>query len=236
MSFDRLQPPQVAAAGSSAVRVAVLVRATVLIWATVLAQSTASAAQLELAPWAGYRGGGEVELVDSGSTVDLGGAASFGLTLGFPTRDDGRIEAIWTHQDSEFTPSGTGVPAESFGLHVDSLHLGGVYEPDRESGPRPFVLFSAGLTRFDPEPSGFGPETEVSFAIGGGASLPLSSRLAVRLLGRFWFTIQDATFSGVCGGSACTFRLAASGAVQGEIAAGLVFRLGRGEPAERARD
>ena len=190
-----------------------------------LAPTAAGAVEVELTPSVGFRAGGEVELASSQTNEDLDGSATYGLTVAFPVRRDGRIEAIWAHQDSSFALDGVTPSGGSFGLRVDSLHLGGVYEPERRSGPRPFILFSAGLTRFDPEPSGFDPETGASIAVGGGATFPLGRRVGLRFVARGWFTFNEASFSGMCGPTACSFRLSGSGMSQVELATGLAIRL-----------
>jgi hypothetical protein len=189
-----------------------------------LATSPTSAREFELTPLAGYRWGGQV---DGGDSADLEGSAAPGLSFGWRLRTETWFEIVWSHQESEFALAPFSAPGQTFGIDVDYLHFAGVYRPERPDGrPEPFVTFSAGLTHLDAEEPGFGRDEGLSLAIGGGTTFPLGANVGLRLAARAWFTLVDTQFSGLCGGTACSFELSGDGAAQADVTLGIVFRLG----------
>lgn len=166
----------------------------VLITAAIgLATGSAARAQsldaVEVAPFGGYRFGvGFYELV-SGRSVDLDGAASFGVVLDIPFRNDLQVEAFVTHQEARFTlPSSLDAQQTRWRITVDHFQAGGLRELS-QGRARPFLTGTLGLTRYA---SGGDNEVRFSIAAGGGVKLFPLERLGVRFDGRVFATIVDA--------------------------------------------
>lgn len=192
--------------------------------AAVLVAPLRAADGVEIVPTVGLRGGGEFEVVAAGTDSSLDSSAAFGLAVDWPLGAGKWIEVAWSHESSEFHVEGIFPPSESFEMDVDYLHASGVYRPERKTRARPFVGFGAGVTRFGPGPDGFGSEYAFSVVASGGADFALGENVALRLLARGWFSFDEAVFSGVCSGAACSFRISGDGFFQLEGAIGLVLR------------
>jgi hypothetical protein len=144
---------------------------------------------VEVAPFGGYRfGGGFYELV-TGQSVDLDGAASFGVVLDIPFRDDLQIEGFFTHQEARFTlPASVDAQRTRWRVTVDQLQVGGLRELSGGRA-RPFLTGTLGLTRYE---SGGDNEVRFSLAAGGGVKLLPTEHIGLRLDGRVFATIVDA--------------------------------------------
>jgi hypothetical protein len=192
--------------------------------ALVFGASLARASEIELTPFVGYRWGGEVE---SERSADLESGIEAGLSFAWRVRPDAWFEVLWSHEESEFDLAPFTNPGGAFGFDVGYVHFGSTYRPARPAGrAQPFVGFSAGLTYFRPEASGFENQEGVSLGIAGGATFPLGNRVGLRLSSRGYFTFSEARFSGTCGSEACSFELSGEGMPQIDLTLGLVFRPG----------
>jgi hypothetical protein len=87
-------------------------------------------------------------------------------------------------------------------------------------------MMTLGLTHVDPTRPGFDEGWAISGAVGGGTRIPLSERFGLRLEGRGYFTFEEASLSGVCGGIGCVVRFGGSGGIQFEGLVGASFVLG----------
>jgi hypothetical protein len=185
--------------------------------------SRAAAQTFELAPFVGYRVGGDFYEVAVGQPVDTDGAPSVGLladlrlrplapglTLTFLfTRQQPRVEV---RQDFFNPPVRVRVT-------VDHWHAGATQEFSGGRA-RPFLTGLVGLTRYGlPHDS----EARFSLAGGGGVKLFATPNLGVRLDGRVFATFDALGARGVCGGYGCFVGIDASVFWQGEASAGIVF-------------
>jgi hypothetical protein len=181
----------------------------------------------EITPFAGYRVGGTFGN-DEGEDLELDDGGSFGVVLNLMADANTQWELGWSRQAADADLTGLDAGAGETGIDIDYLQLGGTYLWDGALA-RPFMVATVGLTRFDPDDSRFGAETDFSFSIGGGLKVWPAQRIGLRLEGRFYGTVVDSDssifcFSGPNTGGRCL--ISASGDVlwQWEMMAGVVVR------------
>lgn len=184
------------------------------------AAATTSAGDFRLAPFVTYSTGLSLENLDTGFTSTLDPGSGYGLAAGFNIGPERWIEVLWSHQDLETCAECLPYGAEAFDLKIDSLHLGGMWQPGTKR-VRPYAAASAGVTLYNPSTSGQSTTAGFSFALGGGADFMLSDRVSLRLDGRGLMTFGAGTIYGACGGG-CTIGFSVDGNIQFQAFAALV--------------
>ncbi|MFQ6023206.1 MAG: outer membrane protein [Acidiferrobacterales bacterium] len=181
----------------------------------------------ELTPFGAYQGGGEFEQVGTGSELELDESGSFGLVFNRRVDADRQWEIFYSRQETELDTEGLFVNEPVLDLDVDYLQFGGTYAFDSELG-RPYIVATIGVSRFDPEPSGFDSETFFSFSFGGGVKLFPDKRFGLRLEGRFLATVVDSDSEILCrtgfDTNFCAVRVEGDLLWQWQMMAGLIFR------------
>ena len=157
----------------------------------------ATAAEIELTPFWGYRVGGDFNDLAVIDEIEIRDGDGYGAVLGFTTSETTQIELLWSRQETDLQvqlPGGLDGPM--FGLTVDQYHIGGLYLPETGNDSfRPFVSFSLGVTVFDP--SGLDSEDQFSFSLGGGVKYYFGDRLGLRLQIRWTPTYINSTSEGL---------------------------------------
>jgi len=181
----------------------------------------------EFTPFAGINLGGSFEDNATGVGLDVADGEGFGFILGIPDEADTRYEFFYSFRRTRLEGDGTFGGEPLFGLDVHYFHFGGSYRIPGEK-IRPFVAGGLGATRFAPRGGGPGGETCFSISLGGGAMVPVSGRVALRLEGRGFLTVLPDDTEVFCvssGGAAC--RVDVRGDVFGQflLLAGIVFSL-----------
>lgn len=201
-------------------------------WALVLALAMVpriGLAEIELAPFAGFRAGAEFDLRDdqtgSQGTVDFDDGESFGIVLNVDLDEPGKQAELYYGR--QLTTARTSenflVPGnDSFALEIHQLQFGGLYFPGGQSQGG-FVSGVIGVTRLAPKDSRLRSHHRASLALGGGFKMPVSDALLLRLDLRGIYTALDTGGSVFCAGG-CAVRVQSSGYVQIEAGAGLVLR------------
>ena len=217
-----------AAAGSSAAQSSVTARSAVpcvvatLVVLLVIRLPAALAAQtVEVAPFGGYRFGGDFFELATNRILDLDGAPVVGGVVNIEIAEGLSFEALFTHQQAHVDiDSGPPGPPVRVRAVVDHWLAGG--RQDFGTGRvRPFLSGLLGLTRY-----GANGDDEVRFTVaaGGGVRLLLQRRIALRLDGRVFTTFVDVDAHAVaCASNRCLIGLDMNVVWQGEVAAGLVF-------------
>lgn len=194
----------------------------------VLAATPALKAEMELAPYAGFRMAGEFEVRDSenNSTTDLSfrDSESFGMVLNVDLDQPGKQLELYAGRQqttaSSDVPLAPGTTAVDITLY--QLQFGGLYFPGgRNTGG--FVSGVAGITRLDPEPSGLDDHHRAALSLGGGYKLALTDHLLARFDLRGIYTVLDSGGAIFCDGG-CRARFESSGYLQVEASAGLAIR------------
>lgn len=197
-----------------------------------LAIATSGAARAEVTPYhvsvtpfIGYRTGGEFKDENTDNKVELGDASSFGLILNGPASDTTEWEVLYSHQSAGIQSSTVALDP---GLDIDITYyqLGGTYVFE---GPhfRPFIAAGIGASHFSPDQSQYNSDTYFAFSIGGGAHVFPTSRVGLRLEGRFFGSVIDSDSAIFCvsnGGATCSIHASGDILWQFEAFAGLTAR------------
>jgi hypothetical protein len=190
---------------------------------------------VDIAPFVGYRFGGNINVNNSGTTsgttteneskLELGDTTSYGLILDFDLDPQRQIEVYLSRQNTQLTPSQPFLGFSQFDLTVDYYHIGGLYFPDYPEGGgrfRPFVSGTFGLTRMDPKGTGLSTENFFSLALGGGATYFPVKHVGLRFDARVIYTAVNTDSAIFCSGG-CVVRVSSEGFMQTEIGASVVF-------------
>jgi hypothetical protein len=194
-------------------------------WLTVVAlcATPAHAQGIEVAPFVGYRFGGDFFELVTGRAVDVDGAPAIGLSFDVPLPDGLHIEGLFTHQNAHLVNTTFAGEPLQWNVAVDHW-LGGAIQELSTARVRPFVSGLVGLTRF-----GVPSDDEWRFVAGGGGGVKLlpTRRLGIRLDGRLFATFVDVdAHAAVCGGAGrCLTALNVDVVWQAEFTAGLVVKI-----------
>jgi hypothetical protein len=164
----------------------------------------AVSAQLsELTPFVGYQGGGVVEL--DGEDTGMNSSPTFGVMVTFDRGRGRKLDLLLSHQGTRAERQDPFEPRVSVDVSLQYFHIGGRYFLDPERRVAPYVAATVGGTYIR---VGRAEGAYLSFAIGGGADIQLTSRTALRFDGRFYTSLIGSrvgiacTDSGQCSGMA----------------------------------
>jgi hypothetical protein len=181
-----------------------------------------SAQGVEIAPFGGYRFGGDLFELAVGHPLDADGAPALGVVLDFPLWSGFQIEGLVSRQESEvlvpLLPSGSLARRR---VSVDQWH-GGALQEFTDGPIRPFLTSTFGLTRYA---GAFDSEIRFALGVGGGVKLFPSPHIGLRLDSRVIATFIDASGNAfACTPGACLIALHVNVAWQAEFSAGVVFK------------
>jgi hypothetical protein len=175
---------------------------------------------VEVTPFGGYRFGGDFFELLAAAPVDRDGALTLGLAVDVPVSEDSQVEAMFTRERA--TLLSPGAPSVSITSTIDHWLVGGLQELGGGRA-RPFLTGLAGLTRYATE-----ADSEIRFAVsvGGGVKLFPQSHVGIRLDGRAFTTIVDASGRAyACApGHPCFVAIHADIVWQAEFTTGLVIQ------------
>ncbi len=191
--------------------------AVTLMTSAAAAAPPAAERTVEIAPYAGYRGGGTFKDGPTENDLDVDESASFGLTISRSLDSGRRVELWYGHQSSNIAEGG----APLFDLDIQYLHVGGTVAIDETNVFHPFVSGGIGLAYFDPGRSGLGSETRPSLSLGVGAKAYLLRNVGVRLDARWIGALMDNNSAVFCADGSCAVRVDGSLFSQWEIGAGV---------------
>jgi DNA-binding transcriptional LysR family regulator len=201
---------------------------TVATVACLVGYAPAAAAQaFEVAPFVGYRFGGQFFELATRQPVDADGAPALGIVVDvdLPPTAGLQFEALFTHQEVRVLAAGppfspTPEVAAAWHVAVDQW-AGGALQEFSGGSIRPFLTGLVGLTRYASE-----EDAEVRFALaaGGGVKMFPASRLGVRLEGRVFTTIIEVDAHAVACTPGCVGVFRLDVVWQAEFTAGIVFR------------
>ncbi len=175
---------------------------------------------MEVAPFGGYRFGGDLYEVYTGTPLDIDGGPTLGGLFDVFLEPGLSVTSSIAHQQADIEgEGGPGVGVDWPTLSVDHLHVGGT-QAFGSGKVQPLLTGTLGLTRFG---SAGDSEIRFSMAAGGGVKLMPTRHFGVRLDGRVYAVIADAATVGVCTPGRCLIGVDASIVWQAEFTAGLVF-------------
>jgi len=191
-----------------------------LLWLmSIAAPSSLRAQTLEVAPFGGYRFGGDLYEVYTGTPLDIDGGPTVGGLFDVFLEPGLSVTFLYAHQQADIQGEvRPGVEVTWPTLSVDHWHVGGT-QAFGTGKVQPLLTGTLGLTRFG---SNGDSEVRFSMAAGGGVKLMPTRHVGVRLDGRVYAVIADAATVGVCA-QRCLIGVDASIVWQAEFTAGLVF-------------
>lgn len=191
--------------------------------------ATPVAADVSLTPFAGFRMSSSVDIVTAGAStsdqIDFRDSASQGLVFNFDLAEPGKQGELYFGRQSTSARLNNGLFApgvESIDLTIYQLQFGGLYFPGGKNQGG-FVSGVFGVTRLEPDDSGYETHHRAALSLGGGYQFFLSDQLRLRLDLRGDYTALNSGGSAFCSGG-CELRFDSSGYLQVEAAAGLAFR------------
>ena len=175
---------------------------------------------VQVAPFGGYRFGGDLYEDITGTALDIDGAPSLGAIVDVFVDRGLSFTFLYSHQEADIDLPALGDDPQRVSLAVDHWHGGGTQEFGG-GAVRPFYGGTLGLTRF-----GGSGDSEIRFSLagGGGVKLMPARHLGLRLDGRVYavFVDGDAT-TGICTPGVCFIGLDVSVVWQAEFTAGVVM-------------
>jgi hypothetical protein len=184
-----------------------------------LAPRAASAQVVEIAPFVGYRTGGYLYEVVTGTALDVNGASA-GVNVDLFVREGTSVTFLYSRQEAGVEVRGTGGSTVTFGkVPIEHWHVGGGQELNG-GRIRALLAGTVGLTRFG------GRESEVRFSAAGDAGVKLipSDHFGARLDARLYAVFVDGGIGRVaCGNGFCAFAVDALIAWQGEFTAAFLI-------------
>jgi len=180
----------------------------------------AEAQAFEISPIGGYRFGGDLYEVFTGTTLDIDGAPCVGVTADVFVKEGTSVSFLYSHQRARVDLSGASAGGARYAtLSIDHWLLGSTQELDG-GVVRPFLGGFAGLTRF-----GGGGDSEIRFSLAGSAGVKLLpwEHLGARLDARLYAVIVDGRLGRtICGGAGCLVDVDVFVVWQMEFAAAVV--------------
>jgi hypothetical protein len=183
--------------------------------------------RFEVAPFGGYRIGGDFDLEDEQglnlSNVDLESDVSWGLGLALYRDPDAYYELLFSRQTTQLDDPDPALQDVDF--TTEYYHFGGTLIFEFEPWMHPYLSVTLGLTRFDADD--FGSEYEFSGSLGLGVRIPVSERLSFLIGARGYGTLVDSDTEYLCastGGEAtCLVRSSGDVFFQGEAMLGVAL-------------
>jgi len=185
-----------------------------------IASPRAAAQTFEIAPFGGYRFGGDLYEITTGTPLDIDGAPSVGTTVDIFIDRGLSVTFLYTHQEANVDVPVLGTTTtRRVNLAIDHWQIGGTREV-RKGSVRPFYTGLLGLTYF-----GNSEDSELRFSLGGGGGVKLmpTRHVGARFDGRVYAVFVDGgTSTGICGGYGCIVAFDMSVVWQLEFTAGVV--------------
>ncbi|AZR41508.1 hypothetical protein [Marinobacter salarius] len=186
-------------------------------------------AEVGLAPFAGFRMSSSVDIETAGAStsdqIHFRDSTSQGLVFNFDLPEAGKQGELYfgRQRTSARLDNGLFAPGvESIDLTIYQLQFGGLYFPGGQNHGG-FVSGVLGVTRLEPEDSGYETHHRAALSLGGGYQFFLTEQLRLRLDLRGVYTALNSGGSAFCSGG-CELKFDSSGYLQVEAAAGLAIR------------
>jgi len=178
----------------------------------------------EVAPFYGYRFGGDFDDLDEDEStdVDLDNSPAWGVLLELPSGHHTQWQILYSRQDTELDLGSSILAPGAIDLTIEYFHIGGTYVMEGKRD-RPYVGVSFGGTRFTPE-GNYDDEVEFSVAFLAGVKFQLTDHLGLRLDGRALGNVTQGESQFFCDGG-CVARFTGDGFWQAEFTLGLNFYL-----------
>ena len=189
---------------------------------------SASAAGVEITPFAGYTMGGDFTDAVTGKSLSFNDTSSYGIMVDFkqPVDKEGGepwIELYYSRQETGLkADQGLFLGKKLLDVNIEYFHVGGTYGMSTGT-VKPFVVGTLGATHLTPKGDGLQAETKFSLSLGGGVKLYLTERLGLRLDARWFGTLFNGSGSAFCSNGACLVNVQGDVLSQYSANAGLIL-------------
>jgi opacity protein-like surface antigen len=191
-----------------------------LLGSAVMLPAMASALDFEVAPFVGYRFGGNFEDSTTGQSADAKESVAYGLAFDVEYAPDRMVEVYYSRQSTEFKDTSPSVDVD-----IEYYQIGGVAEYTQDEYT-PYLVGTIGASRFSPD-GGFDSETRFAATLGGGVKWFINDNFALKFEARGFISAFDSNADVFCvssGGAVCRFRVSGSVVWQLEATAGVAIR------------
>lgn len=179
----------------------------------------------ELTLLGGTQGGGDLNHIDTSSTLHFAQAPTRALILGWPLDHNRDMELFYSQQQTRLGGGSSAVPtADQFEVDIHYLHLGGTVLSEERYGWQGFLSGGLGLTHFSPALGGAAAENRASMSLGLGARWMPNPRFGLRLESRLYGSLFNSNTTIFCSGG-CQLSVSGDLLSQYAIFAGVVVRL-----------
>lgn len=180
------------------------------------------AQQVEIAPFYGYRIGGEIENAITGAKYGFKDAPAYGLTVGLGAAgSDVKLELLWSRQDSSLDLHGEG-GLNDVNLTIDEFQIGGIAETGKNRW-REYVSAHVGATYFSTD--SHGSDTKLSLGLGVGVKYYITKHFLLRADLRGFCTVVESEGGFIYYNGVTVARYSGSTLWQGQasLGAGITF-------------
>jgi hypothetical protein len=182
----------------------------------------ALAQRIEIVPFVGYRFGGLMQNLTTGSRYEISPSLAYGGLLEVAFGAGNRFTLTYSRQDTDVDTAmaGAGIP-----VLLQYLEFGGTRDMKIRGTAQPFVTGGLGLLIASVPGTLVGSATRLSVSAALGARVPAGSRVALRAEARGYLSfVGSSSVAASCGGGGCAIAFQGTGLLQGELAAGITFR------------
>jgi hypothetical protein len=195
------------------------------LFALLLSLSSSALLATELTLFGGTQGGGDLNHIDTNSTLRFEQSPAHALILGRPLDHNRDLELFYSQQQTRLGGGSNAVPAaDQFDVDIHYLHLGGTVLSEERNGWQGFLSGGLGLSHFSPSLGGATAENRASMSLGLGARWMSHPRLGLRLESRLYGTLFNSNTAIFCSGG-CQLSVSGDLLSQYAIFAGVVVRL-----------
>ena len=187
-----------------------------------------------IAPFAGYRLGGDLTTDFGGGDVSIEDSVSYGVKISFPIHsvnafvEDTEVELIYSRQDSEISGESFGVTDVDFA--IDNFLIGVKYHFYEEAlfeSPwiKPYASGDVGFTRFSSSDGDV--EEDLAFALAGalGTDFYIGEHFGIFVDAAIYGSFVSSGSGAVCSsGRGCAFVFDGSSFWQGQFSVGALIR------------
>jgi hypothetical protein len=188
-----------------------------------------SGQDVELIPYIGYEWSSRVRFYDG--EIRFRPSENYGIALNIPISNIMHLNIEYMHQPTQvdiWHYSIWGNEKQTFNINNNWFQVGGLKQIDRGK-VSPFGGMTFGAAYYNPQTHQIDDKWKFAVTTIIGAKFYLTDKIGLRLHGRLLFPIQWTGLTIGCGTGGCgTGVSAGSYFYQGDIGAGLIFRLGGG--------
>jgi hypothetical protein len=186
-----------------------------------LCSALVTAAELSLLY--GTQGGGSLEYIDTGATLEMAEKPVRALVIGTPLNYEKDLELFYSRQKTRLRDASAVANETLSSLDIHYLHLGGTVLSEQLADWQAFISGGLGVTHFSPLPGGSDPETRASMSVGLGARWMPTRRVGLRVETRLFGSLFNSNTSVFCSGG-CVMTVSGDLLTQYAVYGGVVFR------------